>query len=165
VNIRTATDADASALRDYAEALFSEDLPGIFRREPPTLEEEAEFIRSHLERENATLLLAEEDGQIVGILGFIGHQRAEESHSGEFGISVAREYRGRGIGTALIEALIAWAPKHGVSRIECYSWSNNPGSARLYRRMGFVEEGRLRQAIMRDGEAIDALLLARLLLP
>jgi len=162
VQIRTATEADAAALCRYAEALFAEDLPGIFHREAPTVEEEIEFIRSHAEPPNSTLLIAEQDGDIIGVIGFMGGTRAEQRHTGEFGISVAREYRGQGIGAALIEALVDWAPEGGISRTECYSWANNPGSARLYRRMGFVEEGRLRRAIARDGETIDVLLLARL---
>lgn len=164
MQIRTATEADASALRLYAQALFSEHLPGIFDRHTPTLEEEIEFIRSHTLPDNSTLLIAEKDDQIAGLLGFIGGKLAEQRHAGEFGISVAKEYRAQGIGTALIEALVAWAPEHGISRIECRSWSNNPGSARLYRRMGFVEEGRLHHAVLRDGESIDELVLARLLL-
>jgi RimJ/RimL family protein N-acetyltransferase len=163
MQIRTATDADAEPLRRYAEALFSEDLPGIFRRETPTLAEEAEFIRSHLGPENATMLLAEDEGRIIGLLAFMGRTRAEEAHGGEFGLSVAEGYRGRGIGTALIGALVAWAPEHGVSRIEVVAWSNNPGAARLYRRLGFVDEGLARAAVIRDGRPIDVHLMARLL--
>ena len=162
MHIRTATEADAAALCRYAEALFAEDLPGIFHREAPTVEEEIEFVRSHAEPTNSTLLIAERDGEIIGVIGFMGGKRDEERHAGEFGISVSKAHRGQGIGTALIEALVDWAPEGGVSRIECYSWANNPGSARLYRRMGFVEEGRMRRAIVRDGETIDVLLLARL---
>lgn len=161
MHIRPVTYADTEALRDYAQALFAERLPGIYHRATPTLEEEREFIRSHIEPENSAMFVAEEDARIVGLIGLLARQLAEERHTGEFGLSVAREYRGRGIGTALIEALVEWASEHGITRIEAKSWANNPGSARLYKRMGFEEEGRARGAIIRDGELIDVVLLAR----
>jgi len=163
MRIRVAQESDAEALRAYAEALFAEELPGIYRREVPSLEDELAFIRSHVDPANSTLMLAEEDGRIVGIIGFLGHDPPDERHSGEFGLSVAEGYRGRGIGTALIEALLEWAPPRGISRIEVRSWSNNPAATRLYRRMGFVQEGYAREAILRDGEAIDVHVMARLL--
>ncbi len=110
MRIRVAEESDAEALRAYAEVLFAEDLPGIYRREAPSLEDERAFIRSHVAPANSTLMVAEEDGRIVGIIGFLGHDLPDERHAGEFGLSVAEGYRGRGIGTALIEALLAWAP-------------------------------------------------------
>lgn len=163
MRIRVAQESDAEAFRAYAEALFAEDLPGIYRREAPSVEDELAFIRSHVDPANSTLMLAEDDGRIVGIVGFLGHDLPDERHAGEFGLSVAKGYRGRGIGTALIEALLAWAPPHGISRIEVRSWSNNPTATRLYRRMGFVQEGHARGAILRDGEAIDVHVMVRLL--
>jgi RimJ/RimL family protein N-acetyltransferase len=163
MRIRTVTEDDALALCFYAEALFAEHLPGIYDREAPTLEQELAFIRSHTEPENSTMFVAEEDRRVLGNIGFIGRTLAEERHAGEFGLSVAKEYRGRGIGTALIEALLAWAPAHGIWRVEVKSWSNNPGSKRLYERMGFAEEGLARAAIIRDGEMIDVIMMARLL--
>ena len=162
MHIRPAIEADAEPLRRYAEALFAEHLPGIYEREKPTLEEEMEFLRSHIEPANSTMLVAEEGGRIVGVLGFLGRKLAEEAHTGSVGLSVANGYRDRGIGTALIEELFAWAPRHGITRIEIESWSNNPGATRLYKRLGFVEEGLARDAIIRDGERIDVHLMARL---
>ncbi len=163
MQIRVAEYADVEPLRDYAAALFAERLPGIYDRAAPSVDEEIEFVRSHAEPENAVLLVAEEDERIVGLLGFIGRQLAEERHAGEFGLSVAEGHRGAGIGSALIEGLVSWAPQHGVSRIECRCWANNPDALRLYRRMGLVQEGLARRAIVRDGEEIDVCLLARLL--
>jgi len=161
--VRTATLDDVAELRDYAEALYAERLPGIFRREPPTLEQEAEYVRSYLEPDNSTLLVAEADGRIVGLLGLKGESFEEESHVGTFGISVARGARGEGVGTAMIEALLAWAPKHGITRIQGFAWANNPGSIRLYERLGFEREGVCRRAIRTDGAYVDVVTVAMLL--
>jgi RimJ/RimL family protein N-acetyltransferase len=163
MHIRTARVDDAGELVRYAADLFAEDLPGIYRRDAPTLAEEGTFIGSHIEPDNSTLLLAEDGGRIVGIIGFLGRTLADERHVGEFGLSVAKEYRGRGIGAALIEALLEWAPSHGIARIEARSWASNPGATKLYQRMGFVLEGRATDAIRRDGRSIDVDMLALLL--
>jgi len=164
LTIRPATLDDAAELAEYATRLFSERLPGIFERDAPSVEDERAFIRS-FDAPNSVLLLAVVDGRIVGNLGFSGETLVEQAHSGEFGISVSTDYRGQGIGTALIEELLAWAPERGVSRIEVRSFANNPGALALYERMGFEHEGRLRAAVIRDGAPIDVLVLSRLLDP
>ncbi|MBS3957503.1 MAG: GNAT family N-acetyltransferase [Clostridiales bacterium] len=163
MQIRAATLADAEVLRDYAVRLFAEGLPGIFKRPDPTLEEERAFIRSRLVPDNSTLLVAVAEGGIVGLIEFVGGSLEEERHADTFSLSVASSHRGHGIGTALVEALIAWAPTAGVSRIQAWAWANNPGSIALYERLGFEREGLCRHAIVSDGESVDVVLLARLL--
>lgn len=161
--IRTATESDAEELRDYAIRLFAEDLPGIFKRPDPTIDEEREFIRSRIGPENSTLLVAVVDERIAAVVEFCGNTLEEERHAGTFALSVASTYRGRGIGTALIQELLDWAPRAGISRIQAWAWGNNPGAIALYERMGFEREGVCRHAIISGGQSIDVVLLARLL--
>ena len=163
MEIRTATLDDVEALVEYAGSLFAERLPGIYRRRTPTPAEEVAFIRARIEPANSTLLVAEEDGQVVGLIDFVGHDLAEEAHSGTFGLSVASGHRGRGIGSALIEALLEWAPQNGITRIECRAFATNPRAIALYERMGFVREGVCRSGVILDGEPVDVIILARLL--
>jgi len=85
----------------------------------------------------------------------------EEAHGGVFGLSVDGARRGSGIGTALVEALLAWAPDHGICRIQAYAFATNPRAVALYERLGFEHEGRLIGAIRRDGEEIDVIALAK----
>lgn len=163
LRIREATETDAPALRDYAERLFLEDLPGILRHPIPTLEDEVAFIRSRADQPNSVMLLAEVAGALVGLMALTGESRAEESHAGTFGLSVDKQWRGRGIGGVLIEALIEWAPAHGVTRLQAYVCDTNPRALTLYERYGFEREGLCRAAVIRDGRPIDMWLIARLL--
>lgn len=163
MRVREATLDDVPRLAEYAAELFSEGLPGIFARPAPTLEEEEVFVRSRLEPDNAVLLVAEEGGSIVGLLDFVGGRLAEDRHAGVFGVSVRRGWRGRGVGTALIRALEAWAREHGVSRLEARAWASNPRAIALYERLGYEREGVCRAAVVRDKEQIDVVILARLL--
>lgn len=162
-NIREATLADAEELQRYAARLFTEHLPGIYRRAVPTLEEEHDFIRAHTEPERSIMLLAEADGQVVGLLGFLARQLPQESHVGAFGISVDRDYRGNGIGSALIEALIEWAPRQGIRRIEVEAFAINERAIHLYEHLGFKQEGRRRSAVIIEDKAVDVIFLARIL--
>ncbi|HEY5506162.1 MAG TPA: hypothetical protein VIK83_01610, partial [Coriobacteriia bacterium] len=52
LEIRTATYADVAALQVFAGRLLSEDLPGIFTRPLPSLEDEREFVRSRTYPDN-----------------------------------------------------------------------------------------------------------------
>lgn len=164
VTIRTAAIGDAEPLMAYAARLFSEGLPGIFRRDPPTFEQEVEFIRSRVGPDGCTLMVAlDEAGSIVGLLDFMREPLDEQAHCGTFGISVDRDHRGEGVGTALLEALFAWAPEHGITRIQAYAWATNPRAIELYERHGFEREGVLRRSLLRDGCYIDTIALAKLL--
>ncbi|TLM97768.1 MAG: GNAT family N-acetyltransferase, partial [Actinobacteria bacterium] len=163
LEIREATEEDAPELRDYAEALFAERLPGVFSWPVPTLEDEIAFVRAHVEPENSALLVAVVDGVIAGLASLTGGTLAEDRHTGTFGLSVARDFRGRGIGTALIRALLSWARRHRITRVQCWSWASNPRAISLYERLGFEREGVARQAIVSAGRPVDAILLAILL--
>ncbi|MDP2183227.1 MAG: GNAT family N-acetyltransferase, partial [Actinomycetota bacterium] len=120
-------------------------------------------LKAYCEPLNSTMLLAEADGCVVGLLGLLGRMLPQEAHVGSLGISVERDHRGCGIGTRLIERLFEWAPQHGVRRIEVEAFANNPDAIRLYQRLGFEREGVRRDAVTVDGEYVDAVLLAKLL--
>lgn len=160
--IREATLGDAEELRLYAIRIFAERLPGLYRREAPTLEEEMEFIRSHMDTPGSMMLVATVDGQIAGLVGFQARQVPQERHVGMFGVSVDRQYRGAGIGSALITALLDWAPRNGITRVEVEAFAVNEGAIRLYERFGFEREGCRRGAVMIDGSPVDVVMLARM---
>ena len=87
--------------------------------------------------------------------------RARNRHCGEFGVSVARAFRGRGVGSALLERLLAWARASAqIERVELGVFANNTGAIRLYERLGFEVEGVRRGAIRLGDERIDLLLMA-----
>ena len=108
--IREATLADVPALRRYAMDLFSERLPTLLNLDPDiSLEDEEAFVRPYLDKPGWLLLMAEdpaeegaeaEDGEgtvgaaeVIAVLSFQGREHAYLTHSGEFGISVRRDWR------------------------------------------------------------------------
>ena len=59
----------------------------------------------------------------------------------ELGIGILDGYRGLGIGQQLIAALEAWAADHGIERIVLLVADGNVGAIRLYRRLGYLDDG------------------------
>jgi RimJ/RimL family protein N-acetyltransferase len=83
---------------------------------------------------------------------------------GEIGMMVAREWRGRGVGTALVTAAIEWAQARGLHKLTLSVFPHNEAAIALYRKFGFVEEGRLIKHIRRDnGELWDLIEMGLLL--
>jgi RimJ/RimL family protein N-acetyltransferase len=162
VHIREARLPDVPGLLHYAHALFSERLPTLFEVEQlPSFAAEEAFARPYIENEGWLLLIALVGTPIVGVLSFKRHEHPQLQHGGEFGISVLAPWRGRGIGSRLLDALAAWAPRHGIRRLELQVFANNPAAIRLYERNGYVEEGRRRRAVRIGSLWHDVVLMAR----
>ena len=108
------------------------------------------------------------DGTIVAVAGaeVIGSLVVEPSRHGfgEIGMAVAREWRGRGVGSALLAAAIEWARDRGLHKLSLGVFAHNTAAIELYRKFGFVEEGRLIKQYRREnGELWDAIEMGLLL--
>ena len=88
------------------------------------------------------------DGRMVGsatmYIDDLPHpgSMATQRRVAEFGVAVLAEWRGRGIGRALIEHLEHWAADHGADEIMLEVSTANPDAIRLYESMGYVTTGR-----------------------
>ena len=108
-----------------------------------TVEQEASFLNRKAESENEIEILAVVNGAIVGTAGIeaIG-TKYKLRHRAEFGISVAKEYWGLGIGRALTLACIECARVAGYAQLELSAVSENRAAIALYESVGFREYGR-----------------------
>jgi putative acetyltransferase len=78
------------------------------------------------------------------VIGDIGVEREEHPvtrHVATIGMMVAPEWRGRGVGTALMEAAIDWCRRSGVEKLELSVYPDNDAARALYAKFGFREEG------------------------
>jgi ribosomal protein S18 acetylase RimI-like enzyme len=111
-----------------------------------------------LHSSTATVLVADFEGRIVG-------QAALQVASYgvvDLGMAILDGYRGRGIGTALLEAGIEWARLSGAHKMSLEVWPHNEAALSLYRKLGFIEEGRkVRHYRRANGEIWDAILMGR----
>ena len=103
------------------------------------------------------------DGKVVGNIGLhreIAHRRA---HCASIGMAVHDAYAGRGVGGALMQAVVDLAERWwNIKRLELSVYADNPRAIALYERFGFQREGLHRAYAWRDGEYVDSLAMARL---
>lgn len=108
-------------------------------------------------------LVAEEDGKIVGQLGFEANRRARRRHVGELGMAVHDDHTGKGVGSALLVAIVDLADNWlNLHRIELTVYSDNHAAIALYKKFGFQQEGKAVDYAFRNGKYVDALFMARL---
>jgi RimJ/RimL family protein N-acetyltransferase len=167
VDIRETVAADAAELVAFRQVITNEPdnnivwEPGEFNR---SVEDEARLIEEVSASDNSIMLVAEAEGRIVGMIGCHGSKRRAHRHSAGLGITLLREYRGRGIGTLMMERVIEWAKESGViTRIELEVYPHNRVAIHLYEKCGFVREGVRRNAYIKSGQYRDAVIMALLL--
>lgn len=108
-------------------------------------------------------LLACVNEEPVGNIGLIPEQNPRRRHSAHIGMAVRDDHAGRGLGQALMDAVIDVADNWmDIRRLELTVYTDNKRAIALYRRSGFEEEGVLRNYAYRNGEYVDALTMARL---
>jgi len=101
------------------------------------------------------------DGQIVGNAG-LRRLTGRRIHVGQIGMGVHDDFTGRGVGSALLAALIDTADNWlAIKRVELTVYVDNAPAIRLYEKFGFETEGRLRAFAFRNGEYVDAFTMAR----
>ena len=108
-----------------------------------TAEQESAFLQEMAESEREVQILAQMDGKTVGSAGIsaVGG-REKVRHRAGFGISVAQEYWGLGIGRALTEACVDCARAAGYTQLELDAVAENERALALYKSVGFREYGR-----------------------
>lgn len=166
--IREARVGDAGALITHLKQLTRE--PGVNIPLAPdevtlTIGEERDLIADFADSPRAVMLVAvAEDGSLVGELSMkaLSSRRALQ-HIALLGMSVRADWRGRGVGAALMTEALAWAPRAGITRIELYVYVRNTAAIRLYERFGFEREGRRRNYIREGDDYLDDFVMARLL--
>lgn len=95
--------------------------------------------------------IAEDEDRWVGMaVGDIHDASADHAHL--FAMWVDPSMRGRGVGAALVEAVIAWSRREGVDEIHLTVAEANPAASRLYERFGFARTGGSRP--IRDGSPL-----------
>ncbi|EGP4872294.1 GNAT family protein [Enterococcus faecium] len=121
---------------------------------PETLSEELSYM---YESNNNLLLLAINEGTIVGTASVKADSQFRLSHVGEVGISILQEYWGMGLGTLMLEEIINWVKEMGVLfRLELDVQVRNERAVHLYQKMGFqIEAVMLRGARTDLGEFLD----------
>jgi putative acetyltransferase len=155
LEVRPATDDDRFPLAVLFAAV-AEERDGIATEPPVDLEERAASWRLE------GTLVAVAGGEIVGSV----HVERSRHGFGEIGMAVAREWRGCGVGSALLATAIEEAREYGLHKLSLAVFAHNAAGIALYRKFAFVDEGRRVKHYRRaNGELWDTIEMGLLLRP
>lgn len=161
IHIRRAEPDDCVALH----GIFSCDrvVAGTMQIPYPSIEAWKQRLMQKPE-DGVHLLVAVVEHQVVANAGLHTFPKnPRRRHVAGIGLSVHDDWQGRGIGKALMAAIIDLAENWlNISRIQLEVYTDNLPAIRLYERCGFEREGILRQYAFRNGRYVDAYQMARL---
>ncbi len=108
---------------------------------------------------NAVAVVAEDGGRVVGLCDIqVKRPYSDVSHIGTLGIAIRKEYRNRGIGHQMIRtALDKCKGKFEIIVLEVFD--NNKNAIALYRKIGFIEYGRMPRGVKRNSKYFDIILM------
>jgi RimJ/RimL family protein N-acetyltransferase len=166
--LRHAVPADVPALT-AAIAKIDEETeflakPGEYmRRWAPGL---ADRLKEMGEKGTGAYVLAAHGNEIAGFLGaFAGHLARTRGVIYVAHVGVREMWRGRGVGAALFAAIEEWARAQGAWRLDLRVDTQNARGLALYRKRGFIVEGRIVDGANREGVWCDHFLMAKALRP
>jgi RimJ/RimL family protein N-acetyltransferase len=155
ISIRMATLADDAALRDVDQQTWSASTAPTDRW-PADQPFFTEFAGPEL------VVVADVDGTAIGYsrLEPIFPVPSARHVLGINGFAVHPRWQGRGVAGRLLMATIELARNHGARKLTLRVLASNPGAVHVYRRAGFVEEGRLTGLFLLEGRYVDDLLMS-----
>jgi len=122
----------------------------------PTIPEEEQILSNYIERPNSLFLVAEFEGKLVGNINVDGNQRQILRHTAVFGMGMHKEWQSCGLGTAILNAAVNWAKNDSDLEILFLQvYAENEAGLALYRKMGFVEHGRIPNFFKQNGRYHD----------
>jgi len=164
VEIREAKPSDGRQLNHYIRSIFSTSKHLITRAEEFAMGPFKQRLWIAKKQVNPVEIcfIAQEGKKIIGMIDSWTDRRQRIAHVTCFAMSVAEDWRGKGVGKALLQAFLDWIKQHpSITRVELHVHSDNEAAIKLYESCGFVREGQRKAAIKyEDGRIIDDIIMA-----
>ncbi len=142
--IRPAQGADTDAIGNLYAELFAH-MHALQSNYYLQARQDESFIQAMIESDEATLLVAEKDSQILGFI-IVQQQKtppynciAPHDFAYIIDLVVTQSARGSGLGKQLMQAAQEWAQGRGLDYIELGVLSNNLGAIALYEQLGYEQ--------------------------
>lgn len=127
----------------------------------PSLEETRRSITKDMERD-VIRLIALDGSKVVGWCQIKSGSWEGYTHMSWLQMGVHKDYRGQGIGTALLSQALEKARRRGLERVELDVYASNLAAIHLYEKYKFEIEGRKKRARKLDGSYDDIIDMALL---
>jgi len=121
--------------------------------------------RAYIERldlEHNLFLVATANEQVVGILALLDFLLCSTPVPGlSVGVHIVRDWRGRGLGSAMLRYATRWAKEHDYHRLEADIFTTNERSLHLFEKAGFQEDSCRRRSVQIGVQRINEVILAK----
>jgi len=138
VTIRPMVKEDADKLYAFFSRVPREDR--LFLRDDVSIRDVIDSWTQELDYRKVLPLVAEVGGNIVGDATLHRRTFGWTSHVGKVRLVIDKDYRGKGLGTVLIEELIDIAKKAGLEQLVAELMSDQTGALSAFKRLGFEKE-------------------------
>lgn len=130
--------------------------------EAPSLEKVSSFQKDLIAK-NGPVYYAIENHRVVGWCDVFPVSNPRLSHRGNLGMGLLPEYRGKGVGSQLLKAVLDHAKRFGLEKVELNVYTTNEAAVALYKKFGFEQEGLIKKYRKLDGKYFDCLTMAKFL--
>lgn len=156
--VREVKASDAKSLLKHANQVATETI--FLGREvgelDVSIEEEEKLITRWNESRLTNFIVCIVDGNVVASCIVSGREgRKRFSHIVTLGISVNKDFWGKGIGSKMMEEQIKYCQANAISKINLEVMTNNTSAIKLYQKYGFEIEGTNINAIRIDNKFYD----------
>jgi RimJ/RimL family protein N-acetyltransferase len=158
--VRRAEPGDAPALVALANEVSAEPEGWMIWSAWRGVADERRYLRAVRKHPDAAVFVAEVDGELAARLSLARDQNPASHHVADLGLMVDTRFRRRGVGRALLETAVAWAPDHGVAKLELHVFPWNEAAIALYESFGFEREGYRKRHYLRPDGYADTILMA-----
>lgn len=117
-----------------------------------------EDMLDRMSRGRALALVAEVDGKVVANATVVW-KSGLMSHVGEVGVTIHKDYRGKGIGTKMVETLVQLSREKGLKMLRASIFSTNKISRLLFNNLGFQETAMIPKMFYKNRSYIDEVLV------
>ena len=157
--IRRATVEDAEGVASVLRSVVSERVHSAIDR-AWTADQQRSYLESLSSREAFHVAIAA-SGTIIGYqsLDLYSPVLPSMAHVGQLGTFLLPEWRGRGVGQALFNFTMPFAASVGYRKLVIQVRASNVSAQAFYKRLGFVECGRLRAQVIIDGGEDDEIVM------
>ncbi|EHK2441276.1 GNAT family N-acetyltransferase [Clostridium perfringens] len=153
-------------IEDYKEISKIRKMPGVMENILFNKDEEEELIKEKIinRGKNQYWYVAEENGKVIGLGILMNHGNLRKKHVGVITLMVNSDYQNKGVGSLLMDKLINLSESLNIIRLELCVFRDNYKAINLYKKFGFKEEGIKVKSALKNGEYIDEVMMARIIL-
>jgi RimJ/RimL family protein N-acetyltransferase len=164
VVLRTPKWEDLDELLELINSLVDEGAE-ISKNKKATREEEINWLANliaRVEKSETSFLVADVGGKVVASSD-VNPRTGYESHVGGIGIVIKQGYRDVGIGTEIMRTQIDLAKKMGLKVLTLTVFASNERAIHVYKKVGFVQTGKIPRKHLKDDIYIDEVIMTNLL--